>query len=33
VQNAKQLDNNPKARWLNQVGTDVYKIVEQLISN
>jgi hypothetical protein len=33
VQNAKQLDNHPKARWLNQVGTHVYKVVEQLITN
>jgi hypothetical protein len=31
VQNAKQLDNNPNARWPNQVGTHVYKIVEQLV--
>lgn len=32
VQNAKQLENNPNARWPNQVGTDVYKVVEQLVT-
>ncbi len=31
VQNAKQLDNNPSTRWPNQLGTHVYKVVEQLI--
>jgi len=30
VQNAKELDNNPKARWPLQVGTHVYKVVEQI---
>jgi len=28
LQNAKQLENNPSARWPNQVGTHVYKVVE-----
>lgn len=32
VQNAKQLDEKPKARWPHQVGTHVYKVVEQLIN-
>ncbi len=32
LQNAKQLDIHPNSRWLNQVGTHVYKVVEQLIT-
>ncbi|RKZ53200.1 MAG: RloB domain-containing protein [Candidatus Parabeggiatoa sp. nov. 3] len=32
VQNAKQLDKNKKARWPHQVGTHVYKVVEQLVT-
>jgi uncharacterized protein YqgV (UPF0045/DUF77 family) len=31
LKNAKQLDNNLSARWPNQVGTHVYKVVDQLI--
>jgi len=33
VQSAKQLDNNPSARWPTQVGTHVYKVVDQLIKD
>lgn len=32
LKNAKQLDNNPKNRWPNQIGTHVYKVVEQLVT-
>jgi hypothetical protein len=31
VQNAQQLDNNPNARWPNQVGTHVYKVIDQIV--
>ena len=31
IQNAKALDNNYSARWPSQVGTHVYKIVEQVV--
>jgi hypothetical protein len=31
LENAKQLDNNPSTRWPNQVGTHVYKVVDQLV--
>jgi len=32
LQNAKQLDNDPKVRWPHKIGTHVYKVVEQLVT-
>ena len=32
VRNAKKLDNKPNARWPYQVGSHVYKVVEQLVT-
>jgi hypothetical protein len=33
LKKAKQLDNNLSARWPNQVGIHVYKVVDQLVKN
>jgi len=31
IKNAKALDQNPNARWINHLGTKVYKLVEKII--